>query len=113
MNYFYFFFFLTLAVLILIKPFVSYISDWVMRSEKLTKTGLFTILVGAICLYVSLGNEFWYERVWLIITFSLGPLGFLGSLGSLGSEGSFGGSGSIGSPSHSSSKNFRYTSSKS
>ena len=49
MNYFYFFFFLTLAVLILIKPFVSYISDWVMRSEKLTKTGLFTVLVGAIC----------------------------------------------------------------
>ena len=72
MNYFYFFFFLTLAVLILIKPFVSYISDWVMRSEKLTKTGLFTVLVGAICLYVSLGNEFWYERVWLITTFSLG-----------------------------------------
>ena len=72
MNYFYFFFFLTLAVLILIKPFVSYISDWVMRSEKLTKTGLFTVLVGVICLYVSLGNEFWYERVWLITTFSLG-----------------------------------------
>ena len=43
-----------------------------MRSEKLTKTGLATFLIGIFCLYVSLANEFWYERVWLIVTFAIG-----------------------------------------
>ena len=43
-----------------------------MRSTKLTKTGLATFLIGIFCLYVSLANEFWYERVWLIVTFAIG-----------------------------------------
>ena len=72
MNYFYFFFFLSLSVLILIKPFTNIISNWVMRSKKLTKTGLVTFLIGIFCLCVSLSNEFWYERVWLIVTFAIG-----------------------------------------
>ena len=72
MNYFYFFFFLVLSVVILIKPFARLISNWVMRSEKLMVTGLVTLLIGVFCLYVSLSNEFWYECVWLIVTFIIG-----------------------------------------
>ena len=45
MNYFYFFFFLLLSVIILFKPFTKSISDWVMRSEKLNKTGLITLII--------------------------------------------------------------------
>ena len=72
MNYFYFFFFLFLSVLILIKPFINIISNWLMRSKKLTITGAITFFVGVLCIYISLSNEFWYERVWLITTFVIG-----------------------------------------
>ena len=46
MNYFYFFFFLSLSLIILFKPFIKSISDWVMRSEKLNKAGLITFIIG-------------------------------------------------------------------
>ena len=72
MNYFYFFFFLILSIVILVKPFTSLISNWVMQSKKLLITSLVTISIGVVCLYISLSNEFWYERVWLIVTFALG-----------------------------------------
>ena len=69
MNYFYFFFFLLLASFILIKPLAKIISNWIIASEKLTKTGLLTVLIGVVCIVFSIKgleahgaeNEFWYE----------------------------------------------------
>ena len=82
MNYFYFFFFLLLASFILIKPLAKIISNWIIASEKLTKTGLLTVLIGVVCIVFSIKgleaygaeNEFWYERTWQVITFSIGIL---------------------------------------
>ena len=74
MNYFYFFFFLSLAIIILIKPFTQFISAWVMRSERLTATGLLTGSLGLLCIYISLIDPFWFERMWMIVTFVLGIL---------------------------------------
>ena len=74
MNYFYFFFFLSLAIIILIKPFTKFIYDWVMRSEKLNVTGLLTGSIGILCIYISLLDPFWFERMWRIVTFILGIL---------------------------------------
>ena len=74
MNYFYFFFFLSLAIIILIKPFTQFISAWVMRSERLTVTGLLTGSLGLLCIYISLIDPFWFERMWMIVTFVLGIL---------------------------------------
>ena len=65
MNYFYFFFFLSLAIIILIKPFTKFIYDWVMRSEKLNVTGLLTGSVGLLCIYISLLDPFWFDRMWM------------------------------------------------
>ena len=72
MNYFYFFFFLLLSILILIKPFTSIIGKWVLNSTSLIKTGSFTFLIGCLCIYFGVQNEFWYERVWAITTLTLG-----------------------------------------
>ena len=72
MNYFYFFFFLLLSMLILIKPFTTIISKWVLNSTSLKKTGGFTFLIGCLCIYFGVQNEFWYERVWAITTLTLG-----------------------------------------
>ena len=58
MNYFYFFFFLLLATLILIKPITVIIHDWVMRSEKLTKTGLLWGSIGLFLVYIGLLDSF-------------------------------------------------------
>ena len=66
MNYFYFFFFLSLSVIILFKPFTRSISDWVMKSEKLNKTGLITFIIGFSLTYFSLIQSFWYERMWIV-----------------------------------------------
>ena len=74
MNYFYFFFFLSLAIIILIKPFTKFIYDWVMRSEKLNITGFLTGSIGILCIYISLLDPFWFERMWRIVTFILGIL---------------------------------------
>ena len=74
MNYFYFFFFLLLATLILIKPVAVIIHDWVMRSEKLTKTGLLWGSIGLLLVYIGLLDSFWYERMWMVVTFILGIL---------------------------------------
>ena len=74
MNYFYFFFFLLLSVIILFKPFTKSISDWVMRSEKLNKTGLITLIIGFSLTYFSLMQSFWYERIWIVVTLILGIL---------------------------------------
>ena len=74
MNYFYFFFFLLLATLILIKPITVIIHDWVMRSEKLTKTGLLWGSIGLFLVYIGLLDSFWYERMWMVVTFILGIL---------------------------------------
>ena len=74
MNYFYFFFFLSLAIIILIKPFTQFISAWVMRSERLTVTGLLTGSLGLLFIYISLLDPFWFERMWMIVTFVLGIL---------------------------------------
>ena len=72
MNYFYFFFFLLLSILILIKPFTTIISRWVLNSTSLKRTGGFTFLIGCLCIYFGVQSEFWYERVWAIITLTLG-----------------------------------------
>ena len=77
MNYFYFFFFSILAILVLTKPLTSIIYKWVIRSEKLTVAGILTILIGLLCIYVSLSNSYWYERMWMIVTFVLGILLFI------------------------------------
>ena len=74
MNYFYFFFFLSLSVIILFKPFIKSISDWVMRSEKLNKAGLITFIIGFSLTYFSLIQSFWYERMWIVVTLVLGIL---------------------------------------
>ena len=74
MNYFYFFFFLLLATLILIKPVTIIIYDWVMRSEKLTKTGLLWGFIGILLVYIGLLDSFWHERMWMVVTFILGIL---------------------------------------
>ena len=74
MNYFYFFFFLLLATLILIKPITVIIYDWVMRSERLTKTGLLWGFIGLLLIYIALLDSFWFERMWMVVTFILGIL---------------------------------------
>ena len=74
MNYFYFFFFLMLSVLILIKPLMNIIGNWVLGSSDLKKIGVFTFLIGCICIYFGTSSEYWNERVWTITTFVLGIL---------------------------------------
>jgi len=74
MNYFYFFFFLTLSVLILLKPLMNIIGNWVLGSSDLKKMGVFTFLIGCICIYFGTSSEYWNERVWTITTFALGIL---------------------------------------
>ena len=62
MNYFYFFFFLMLSVLILIKPLMNIIGNWVLGSSDLKKIGVFTFLIGCICIYFGTSSEYWYSR---------------------------------------------------
>ena len=45
-----------------------------MRSERLTVTGLLTGSLGLLCIYISLIDPFWFERMWMIVTFVLGIL---------------------------------------
>ena len=45
-----------------------------MRSERLTITGLLTGSLGLLCIYISLIDPFWFERMWMIFTFVLGIL---------------------------------------
>ena len=80
MNYFYFFFFLSLSVIILLKPFTKSISDWVMKSEKLYKTGLITLIIGIGLSSYSLMGSFWHERLWVLVTLILGILIFIRGL---------------------------------
>ena len=77
MNYFYFFLFLFFSIIILFKPFAKTLSDWVINSKKLYKLGLITSLIGAFCVYISLMDSFWYERVWMVVTLILGILIFI------------------------------------
>ena len=73
MNYFYSFFFLFLSFLILIKPFIKdVIIRWILESKDLKNIGFITILIGVICIYFGTNEEYWYETLWMIITFSLG-----------------------------------------
>ena len=72
MNYFYFFFFIFLSILILIKPLMVLISDKIMAAKELKLLGLFTVVLGTFCLYVSTKDSMWFETLWKLVTFTLG-----------------------------------------
>lgn len=72
MNYFYFFFFLFLSIIILYKPLAKVISNWILSSNRLEKTGIFTALVGILCIYFGTKNPVWNERMWMVVTLILG-----------------------------------------
>ena len=80
MNYFYFFFFLSLSAIILFKPFAKSISDWIVKSDNLNKTGLITFFIGISLISYSLMQSFWYERMWMVVTLILGILLLIRSL---------------------------------
>ena len=80
MNYFYFFFFLSLSAIILFKPFAKSISDWIVKSDNLNKTGLITFFIGISLASFSLMQSFWYERMWMVVTLILGILLLIRSL---------------------------------
>ena len=74
MNYFYFFFFVFLGILVLIKPFTEFLKDKIISSNYINIIAGITIIIGLICVYVPLTDQYWYERVWKIVTFSVGIL---------------------------------------
>ena len=74
MNYFYFFFFISLGIVVLIKPFTEFLKDKITSSNYINIIAGITIIIGLICVYVPLTDQYWYERVWKIVTFSLGIL---------------------------------------
>ena len=81
MNYFYSFFFLFLSIFILIKPFINgVIVKWILESNHLKKVGLATLILGVTCIYFGTQGEFWFERLWMVLTFSLGILLVIRSL---------------------------------
>ncbi len=74
MNYFYFFFFIFLGILVLIKPFTVFLKDKITSSNYINTIAGITIIIGLICVYVPLTDQYWYERVWKIVTLSVGIL---------------------------------------
>ena len=72
MNYFYFFFFVFLGILVWIKPFAELLKNMILSSNNINVVAGTTLLIGLICVYVALTDEYWFERVWRIVTFSLG-----------------------------------------
>ncbi len=72
MNYFYFFFFVFLGILVWIKPFAEFLKNSILSSNNINVIAGITLLIGLICVYVALTDEYWFERVWRIVTFSLG-----------------------------------------
>ena len=72
MNYFYFFFFVFLGILVWIKPFAEFLKNRILSSNNINVIAGITLLIGLICVYVALKDEYWFERVWRIVTFSLG-----------------------------------------
>jgi len=72
MNYFYFFFFIFLGILVWIKPFAEFLKNKILSSNNINVIASITILIGLICVYAALTDGYWFERVWRIVTFSLG-----------------------------------------
>ena len=72
MNYFYFFFFVFLGILVWIKPFAEFLKNRILSSNNINVIAGITLLIGLICVYVALADKYWFERVWRIVTFSLG-----------------------------------------
>ena len=72
MNYFYFFFFVFLGTLVWIKPFAEFLKNRILSSNNINVIAGITLLIGLICVYIALTDEYWFERVWRIVTFSLG-----------------------------------------
>ena len=72
MNYFYFFFFVFLGILVWIRPFAEFLKNRILSSNNINVIAGITLLIGLICVYVALADEYWFERVWRIVTFSLG-----------------------------------------
>ncbi len=72
MNYFYFFFFVFLGILVWIRPFAESLKNRILSSNNIDVIAGITLLIGLICVYVALTDEYWFERVWRIVTFSLG-----------------------------------------
>ena len=72
MNYFYFFFFILLAILVWLKPIMEPIKNKIISFNNINIIASISILVGLICIYVPLSDEYWFERVWKIVTLSLG-----------------------------------------
>ena len=72
MNYFYFFFFVFLGILVWIKPFAEFLKNRIISSNNINIIAGITLLIGLICVYAALTDEYWFERVWRIVNFSLG-----------------------------------------
>ncbi len=72
MNYFYFLFFVFLGILVWIRPFAEFLKNRILSSNNINVIAGITLLIGFICVYVALTDEYWFERVWRIVTFSLG-----------------------------------------
>jgi len=72
MNYFYFFFFISLGILVWIKPFAEFLKNRIISSNNINIIAGITLFIGLICIYVALTDEYWFERVWRIVTFILG-----------------------------------------
>ena len=80
MNYFYFFLFIFLSILIFIRPILWIIANWVLKSKRLNKTGLVAIVLGCVCIFFAVQDEYWFERVWRITTLCLGIIFILRGL---------------------------------
>ena len=72
MNYFYFFFFIFLGILVWIKPLAEFLKNRIISSNNINVIAGITLFIGLICIYVALTDKYWFERVWRIVTFSLG-----------------------------------------
>ena len=72
MNYFYFFFFVFLGILVWIRPFAEFLKNRILSSNNINVIAGITLLIGLIFVYVALADKYWFERVWRIVTFSLG-----------------------------------------
>ena len=55
-----------------IRPFAEFLKNRILSSNNINVIAGITLLIGLICVYVALADKYWFERVWRIVTFSLG-----------------------------------------
>ena len=63
MNYFYFFFFVFLGILVWIRPFAEFLKNRILSSNNINVIAGITLLIGLICVYVALTDEYWFESM--------------------------------------------------